>query len=442
MTTSEKKAYVVVDLGYGDGGKGTITDFLTRDQRAHTVIRFNGGGQAGHNVVTPDGRHHTFSHFGSGTFVPGVQTFLSRYMLVSPGALLVEAKVLAKNGVTDALERMVLSDELLMVTPFHRAANRIRELARRDARHGSVGMGIWETENDAREHPELTIRAKHLKDPHRLEQQLRRVQKAKRLELDELIRANQDQSRVGEYASILEGEIFLDHARRIFLELADSVRIVREEYLAKRLALPGSVIFEGAQGVLLDEWHGFHPYTTGSTCTFENALTLLSGCDYDGEVTKLGVVRSYAVRHGVGPFVTEDVLLGCQLNEAHNTKHEWQQSFRHGWFDAVAIRYAIEVCGGVDALAVTCLDQIGGLPRACICEAYDAYSKAESDRLTRLPVGKKGDLAFQEALTKALERSIPRYRAMTHPVDDIVQALNVPVCLTSDGPTATSKRWV
>ena len=92
------RAYVVVDLGFGDAGKGLLTDFLTRHFNAGLVVRYNGGAQAGHNVVAPDGRQHTFSQFGSGTFIPGVKTYLSRHVGIHPGALLVEGDLLAAIG--------------------------------------------------------------------------------------------------------------------------------------------------------------------------------------------------------------------------------------------------------------------------------------------------------------------------------------------------------
>lgn len=101
-------------------------------------------------------------------------------------------------------------------------------------------------------------------------------------------------------------------------------------------------MFEGAQGVLLDEWHGFHPYTTWSTTTFGNAETLLAEAAMTA--TRLGVVRCYLTRHGPGPLVTEDPTL--ELPDPHNGRNEWQGAFRVGHFDAVALRYAIEVAGG------------------------------------------------------------------------------------------------
>src|SRR5664279_3027640 len=100
------RAYIVLDLGFGDCGKGLLTDFLARRTSAGLVVRYNGGAQAGHNVVAPDGRHHTFSQFGSGTFIPGVKTYLSKYVLIHPGALLVEGNILEKLGVRDAFSRL------------------------------------------------------------------------------------------------------------------------------------------------------------------------------------------------------------------------------------------------------------------------------------------------------------------------------------------------
>ncbi|HMA92189.1 MAG TPA: adenylosuccinate synthetase, partial [Polyangiaceae bacterium] len=105
-TKGYRRAFIVVDLGFGDAGKGLLTDALVRRHDIQLVMRFNGGAQAGHNVVTDSGRHHTFSQFGSGTFVPGVRTHLSRDVVVHPTALAVEAEVLTRQGVTDALERL------------------------------------------------------------------------------------------------------------------------------------------------------------------------------------------------------------------------------------------------------------------------------------------------------------------------------------------------
>ena len=124
------EAWIVVDLGFGDAGKGTITDFLVRERGAEWVVRFNGGAQAGHNVVTDDGRHHTFSQLGAGSFVPGVRSYLGPDFVLHPGALLEEARALARVGIPDAFERLYVDDGALLVSPFQGAATRLRELGR------------------------------------------------------------------------------------------------------------------------------------------------------------------------------------------------------------------------------------------------------------------------------------------------------------------------
>src|SRR5207244_7502212 len=125
-----RKALLAIGLAFGDCGKGSIVDYLVRRERAHTVVRFNGGPQAGHNVVTPDGRHHTFSQFGSGTFITGVRTLLSRFMLIEPYALLNEAEHLRQIGLPDAMARLSIDARCPIITPAHQAANRLRDAGR------------------------------------------------------------------------------------------------------------------------------------------------------------------------------------------------------------------------------------------------------------------------------------------------------------------------
>ena len=106
MTRTARRATVVVDLGFGDAGKGTVVDYLVRSRGAGLVVRFHGGAQAGHNVVLADGRHHTFAQLGAGSFVPGVRTFLAAPFVLHPTALCVEARILAQKGVTDPLAQL------------------------------------------------------------------------------------------------------------------------------------------------------------------------------------------------------------------------------------------------------------------------------------------------------------------------------------------------
>lgn len=407
---------IVADLGYGDAGKGTVVDWLcSRDGGGpvRTVVRFNGGAQAGHNVVTADGRHHTFAQFGSGTFTPGVRTHLSRFVLVDPLALAAEAAHLSRVGVPDALARLTVDRDALLVTPYHRAANRARELARGKNRHGSCGMGIGETASYALSHPGEAPRISDCAAPRSLARKLSVLRDWLASELGDLdVPAAAD----------------LCDAYRAF---AATVPIVDSGYL-RRLLRTGRAVFEGAQGVLLDEWRGFHPYTTWSTTTFGNAETLLAQA---GEpAVRLGVIRCYMTRHGPGPFVTEDPAL--EIPEPHNRQGTWQGPFRTGHLDAVALRYAAAVSGGVDAVALTHLDAAARHPLR-LCRSY----RVDGQRLDRITPGPEHDLGWQEQLTGLLLRARPEYE---DPAPDwpatVSDVLNAPVTLLSHGPSATDKQ--
>ncbi|XVQ13536.1 adenylosuccinate synthetase [Spirillospora sp. CA-255316] len=407
---------IVVDLGFGDAGKGTVVDWLCSrgPEPVHAVVRFNGGAQAAHNVVAPDGRHHTFAQFGSGTFTPGVRTHLSRFMLVDPLALAAEAGHLRSLGVDDALDRLTADRGALLTTPYHRAANRARESARGAARHGSCGLGVGETVAYSLAHADAP-RVGDCLSPARLRRGLTALHDWYREEFP-------------------DGEAVppVDDCLDAFTAFAERVRIVGEDHL-HGLLRTGNVVFEGAQGVLLDEWHGFHPYTTWSTTTFANAHTLLAEAGVaPGSATRLGVLRTYATRHGPGPFVTEDPALTADLPDRHNGTGRWQGAFRVGHLDAVALRYALDVTGPVDALAVTHLDVAQERTDLKLCAAYEG--------MERIPVHPAGDLEAQAALTERLLAARPVYAPLTSdPLATISEALDTPVALWSYGPTAFDK---
>jgi adenylosuccinate synthase len=411
---------MVADLGYGDAGKGTVVDWLCErgvgGRPVSAVVRHNGGGQAAHTVVLPDGRSHTFAQFGAGTFRPGVRTHLSRFMVVDPLSLVVEADWLAAAGVTDAFERLTIDGAALIATPYHRAANQAREIARGANRHGSCGRGVGETMAYVLAHPDDAPRVADCRDPAALGEKLAALRD--RLSAD-----------VGGFQTPGVIEVPpIGAAVDTYAAFAATVSIVDGAYL-HGLLRAGTVVFEGAQGVLLDEWHGFHPYTTWSTTTFANATTLLREADA-GEALRIGVLRTHTPRHGAGPLVTEDPTLG--LSDANNPANPWQGAFRFGHFDAVAHRYALEVAGGVDGIALTHLDTV--TPAMRICRAYDW-----TDRLTPGPAG---DLDRQEALTRRLLTTTPVYDPAVPRdwVGAVSEAVGAPVVLASHGPTARDKR--
>lgn len=217
----------------------------------------------------------------------------------------------------------------------------------------------------------------------------------------------------------------------------DAVQAVARRWTIGDVALLGRwlaeapAVFEGAQGVLLDEQHGFFPHTTWSTCTFAPALALLAAADAHAEPWRVGVVRSHAVRHGAGPLPTETRALDGLVHE-HNRTHPFQGRVRYGWFDAVLARYALAAAGGVDALALTHLDLAERAPLFA-CEDYEAGSAW----LTPDPAR---PLEAQAALTRALFEARPTLRALPSTPRAIVPAIEAlirqRISFVSHGPTA------
>ncbi|UJR86770.1 adenylosuccinate synthetase [Sandaracinus amylolyticus] len=424
-------AWVVVDLGFGDSGKGTITDFLVRETGARVVVRWNGGAQAGHTVVTDDGRVHTFSQFGAGSFVPGVETFLSERMVIHPTAMLVEARYLERVDVRDALSRVRIAERARVITPWHQSANRARESARGAGRHGTCGVGFGEAVRDALESDDV-VRAGDLREITRL-------------------RAKAERARARVWASLSEERAALGEAHAELAIFGDrelvarwceaaaqlASNVVADDALDAVLRDERDVVLEGAQGVLLDQRFGFHPHTTWSDCTARGARELLAQHGHRDETTVLGVLRTYPTRHGEGPFPTED--RGLRLPEPHNDARGWQGTFRVGHPDLVLARYAARVCGGVDALAITHLDRTAALDR--VATSYEWADDRElfvHDAHGRAIDLREGDLDHQARLGRALREVTPRYE----PLDGSpMELLGVPIAITSSGPTASAKRW-
>ena len=430
--SGQRAALIVVDLGFGDAGKGLLTDYLARTRGVGLVVRFNGGAQAGHNVIAPDGRHHTFSQFGSGSFVPGVRTHLARAVVVHPTALRVETERLHALGEDDVLARLSVDSRCRVTTPFQQAAGRLRELRRGQARHGSCGVGVGETVSDSLESPELTIHFDDLRRPARVLERLE-AQRARKLaafaaELAEPPNVEFQQ----EFRALIDPTL----ARRwleVASDVARQVRSTPDEELgdASRVTL-----FEGAQGVLLDEQFGFHPHTTYSSCTFAGAQALLSSWDFADPVERIGVLRAHAVRHGAGPLPTEDRIVSELTREPHNQSGPWQAHVRKGWPDLVLLDYALRACGGVSALALTHLDTLSAFSEYRCCVSYGDGAELELPR----------SLAEQSALTERLARARPEYRHLSGPELDVqlgevlAQRLHTPLEYRSDGPTARDVR--
>lgn len=352
------RAHVVVGLGYGDEGKGSTVDYLVRRHGAHTVVRFNGGAQAGHNVVLPDGRHHCFSQWGAGTFA-GAMTYFAGDCLINPWHAFPEAEHLRSLGVSDPFRLLHVSRRCLVVTPWHIMLNRWVEQDRGDRRHGSCGQGIGETMRAAEEGYYLS--AADL-SPSGSWDTLKRVAAVIR---DHLAQVAENRHGTG----VRKRDGFEEFGRPALTDHAATMRLYGEK-LGKRIISHwdpvGDLVFEGAQGVLLDQVHGEAPHRTWSTCTTANADRLLE--EYLGQVVRLGVTRTYMTRHGAGPLRTEDPKLAPEPGE-HNATHEWQGRFRLGYPDFVQLRKAVKACGNLDGLVLTHCDR--GVPENSWCEEYE-----------------------------------------------------------------------
>ncbi len=267
-----------VGLGFGDEGKGLATDYLAKHYGADTVIRYSGGCQAAHNVKYR-GNWHTFSQFGAAT-LRGARTHLHEAVIIDPLAMLNEAEHLKELGVSNPFGGLTIHPRCLVTTPMHAAVNRHREIARGEDRHGSCGMGIGEARSYHLQYGEDAIFAEDIAESALLSQKL-------------LLYYDRNADILPEAWEYETSRLTLD----LFRQTGHLLKLV--EIPAFRIA-----IAEGSQGVLLDEWNGFNPWTTWSTVTLDHACDLAD--EVGAELETIGVMRYLMTRHGPGPFPTED----------------------------------------------------------------------------------------------------------------------------------------
>lgn len=331
------QALQVIGLGWGDESKGAVCDKLTREFPVDLIVRFNGGSQALHHVVLPDGRSHGFSQFGSGMLANNtVRTHLSRFMLVNPLNMMNEAASL--NQITDDVwSRTTVDPRSVIITPFHRRLNQLRERERGDARHGSCGQGIGVAREWQIKYGDRNI-----------------LQAGS--SMDWVFSLNILKT----FKNIVEEEFGTESTKDIDIhdimrDIADWKHVIRLRSDAVILKEAKCMVFEGAQGVLLDEKHGTAPHNTWTNTTFENADTLLNEVGVKDR-TRIGCLRTYHTRHGAGPFPTENNSL--DLPELHNGTGEYQGAFRVGSFDFMNARRAIDIVGGIDYLSLSHVDYL------------------------------------------------------------------------------------
>lgn len=374
---------ITAGLGAGDEGKGGIVDYLARRYEAGAVLRYNGGPQAAHYVVKPDGTWHCFSQFGSGTFVPSVETHLCRSMFIKPQNMVNEEQSLRLHGITDAFSRISIDPSCPIVTPYHAMIGQMLEVERGAERYGSVGMGVGQAALEYRNGEDSAITVRDLFDRDLIREKLVIQRKNRICQAEEIRRRSPGagMDRIFHYFSAELSQEDILSSYRLFTGLIHGRIVEDEEYLEDLVSRSRAFIFEGAQGALIDVDYGFWPYVTKTKATASPAEDLIRPFGNRVNVKKLGIMRGYSYRHGPGPMVTEDPLLSRLIPERHNKATAWQGHIRKGWLDLITTRYAILSNSSVDAVALTHADSLSTLSDFRACLSY-VYHGQEIDRLS------------------------------------------------------------
>ncbi|MBT5415507.1 MAG: adenylosuccinate synthase [Rhodospirillaceae bacterium] len=363
----------VVGSQWGDEGKGKIVDWLS--ERADVVVRFQGGHNAGHTLVI-DGRTYKLSLLPSGIVRPGKMSLIGNGVVIDPWALLKEIETLGGQGVSVSPENLRIAENATLILPLHGELDRLREEMRGDAKIGTTGRGIGPAYED--KIARRAVRVADLSDEASLD-----------LKLEELL-LHHNALRRGMGAAEVDGtelktqllavaEPLLPYADNVWMRLENARRAGRR------------ILFEGAQGAMLDIDHGTYPFVTSSN-TVAAAASVGSGTGPGAIGFILGITKAYTTRVGSGPFPTEqDNEIGRILGErGHEFGTVTGRRRRCGWFDAVMVRQAVLV-SGIDGIALTKLDVLDGIGPLQVCTGY----RYRGEVLDHLPASISGQAGVE-----------------------------------------------
>jgi len=359
------KNVVVIGTQWGDEGKGKIVDLLT--DRASAVVRFQGGHNAGHTLVI-EGNKTILHLIPSGVLRVGVRCLIGNGVVLSPTALLDEIGMLEANGVP-ARERLGISESCPLILPYHIALDQARELARGKKAIGTTGRGIGPSYED--KVSRRGIRLGELLDPSHFKERLREVMEYHNFALQHYFKAA-----TVDYKKVLEEALAQGEQMAPMVEdIPGTLHALRRE--------GKSIMFEGAQGALLDIDHGTYPYVTSSTTTAGGAASGSGVGPRDLDYV-LGIVKAYTTRVGAGPFPTE--LFDDDGQHLGEKGHEFGATTgrqrRCGWLDIVALKRSLEI-NSVTGMCITKLDVLDGMETVKIAVAY----KLDGKEVTTPPVG-------------------------------------------------------
>ncbi len=394
----------VIGAQWGDEGKGKVVDLLSQD--VDIVVRFQGGNNAGHTVIVGDERY-VLHVIPSGILHPGKMCVIGNGVVLDPETFLEEVDALSAKGIDVSPERLKISPKAHLIMPYHRTLDAVREGHSAEARLGTTGRGIGPCYEDKK--ARIGIRAGDLAEPGLV---LRKVTEALR-EKNVLFTALYNIPAME--PEEVHGKL-LSYAPRILPYLDDISGLVLGAQAEGR-----RVLFEGAQGVMLDIDHGTYPYVTSSNTVADNAA-VGSGVPSSAIDTRVAIVKAYTTRVGAGPFPTElDGPIGIHLQQKGNEVGATTgRTRRCGWLDIPVLRESVRLCDPT-AIALTKIDVLGGMEQIQICVHYK-YQGQTVDYPPQTP--------------NALARVIPVYEVLPGWSEDIS------VCRSWDALPANAKAYV
>lgn len=422
---------VVVGSQWGDEGKGKIVDSFSNN--AHYVVRYQGGANAGHTLVVKD-QTVVLHLIPSGILHEKTKCIIGTGVVIDPLELLNEIESLQKIGYLKNTEQLLISDQATLVMPYHKALDKAREASAGKNKIGTTGRGIGPCYEDRAARKAILFSDLFYKNS--LKEKLSSSLKEKNFLLKEFF----------QHETIDEEDLFQQ-----LLSLAEKLKPYRcnnsSQLIHSAVKEGKNVLFEGAQGVLLDTYHGTYPYVTSSS-TLAGSACLGAGVGPSSLQTVVGITKAYTTRVGEGPFPTElknDIGKTIQEN-GHEFGATTGRQRRCGWLDLVALKYSIRI-SGITSIALTKLDVLSGLKELHICTAYEykggtlKHFPTDREVLSQIKPIYEVLPGWDEDITEAKQiRELPQ--AAQNYVHFIDKNLEAPVDIISNGPRRDQTLWI
>ena len=411
-------AIILIGLQWGDEGKGKITDFYA--SRADCVVRFQGGNNAGHTVIV-NGKKYKFHLMPSGV-IQGKEVVIGNGVVLDPSVLLEEIDMLRREGIEPSLR---ISDRTNVIMPYHRILDGAEENLLGDKKIGTTGRGIGPCYAD--KISRFGIRMGDLIDEQALREKLERVVPIKQAMIDAFnAREKLNAEKIfREYA---------EYGRRLKKYVTDTTL-----YVNSLLDEDKTVLFEGAQGCMLDIDFGTYPYTTSSHPVAGGA-SIGTGVGPKRFDKVVGVLKAYTTRVGEGPMPTElkDAVGDHLVEKGKEYGTTTGRKRRCGWLDLVAARYACRI-NYVDEIAITKLDVLDGLKKVKLCKIYECDGEEIDNFPSSLPILSRCKPVYEEMDGWEKTEGIKNYDELPEQAKDYLNAisewLDVPINIISTGPS-------